>query len=205
MIKPLRVVCFGDSITGPRPREPYHHLFLKFSDLLGLMLEARRGLGTVTVLNRGWAGQTSVEAYARFVGDVLDESPDIAIVLLGGNDAASLGPRHADTRNSLTAIFSGLHDASVQTLALQYPILVNPANPEKAWRHLTANNELIGELALQYGAEVLNMQNAMDEAATRIPLRELVSPEDGVHSAFGGEIVYARALFARLIELGWIH
>ena len=204
MIAPLRVVCFGDSITGPRPREPYRHQYLKFSDLLGLMLEARRGLGTVSVLNRGWAGQTAVEAVERLQQDVLEEAPDIAVVLLGGNDAERLGPRHPQTADSLTAIFSGLAGAGIKTLALQYHLLVNPDSPETAWRHLTANNSLIGEIASSLGIPTLNLGPIMEEAATGTPLAALVSAEDGVHLSPGGEMVYARVVFARLTKLGWV-
>lgn len=204
MSKSLRVVCFGDSITGPRPREPYQHQYLKFSDLLGLMLEARRGLGTVTVLNRGWAGQTAVEARGRLEDDVLAEVPDIAVVLLGGNDAGRLGPRHSETRESLTAIFSGLREARIRTLALQYHLLVNPESPGTAWRHLTGNNGLIGETAAHLGTPTLDLGPVLEEAAADTPLAALVSPEDGVHLSPGGEVVCARAVFARLDALGWI-
>ncbi|MGI4789353.1 MAG: SGNH/GDSL hydrolase family protein [Janthinobacterium lividum] len=197
-------MCFGDSITGPRPREPYQHQYLKFSDLLGLMLEARRGLGTVTTLNRGWAGQTAVEAEERVQEDVLSESPGIAVVLLGGNDAGALGPCHPKTRESLVKIFSALRDARIKTLALQYHLLVNPASPGVAWRHLVENNALIGEAAGCFGIPVLNMEIAMEKAAGDIPLAALVSLEDGVHLSPGGEIVYARAIFDRLNDLGWI-
>ena len=205
MNEPLRVVCFGDSITGLRPREPYHHQFLKFSDLLGLMLEARLGMGSATVLNRGWAGQTSVEAHERLQGDLLDEKPDIAVVLLGGNDVGQLGAYHADTRASLLAIFSSLHESGIKTLALQYPLLVNPDSPETAWRHLIENNGLIAEIAAPLGIPVLDMEPVMQEAALHTPLASLVSLVDGVHSNFGGEMVYARAIFTRLDELGWLN
>jgi hypothetical protein len=33
---------------------------------------------------------------------------------------------------------------------------------------------------------------------------ELVSAIDGVHLNPGGEIVYARAIFAELVRLGWV-
>ena len=52
----LTVVCFGDSITGYRPGIMYRHQYLKWSDLLELMIEARTGQSSVRVLNRGFAG-----------------------------------------------------------------------------------------------------------------------------------------------------
>ena len=63
--RPFLVVCFGDSITGHLPGEPYRHLYLKWSDLLELMLEARLGLADCTrrviALSLGIIGVTAPE------------------------------------------------------------------------------------------------------------------------------------------------
>ena len=80
---PMRIVCLGDSITG----QPNLRAYLKWSFVLECMLEARIGEGKVTVLNRGIGGDTTGEALKRLQNDVLDEKPDIAIIMLGGNDA----------------------------------------------------------------------------------------------------------------------
>ena len=79
--------------------------------------------------------------------DVLAESPDIAIVLLGGNDAGRHGPCHARTRDSLAQSFPGFKCGN-QNAGITVSLLVNPASSGTAWGHLTENNELIGELAI---------------------------------------------------------
>jgi hypothetical protein len=48
------------------------------------------------------------------------------------------------------------------------------------------------------------MGEPMQRAATIQPLSELINPQDGLHLSPGGEIVYAREIFAKLCELGWI-
>ena len=53
---PITVVCFGDSITGHRPNTVYQGNYVKYSDMLGLMLEAKMGPDRVRVINSGWAG-----------------------------------------------------------------------------------------------------------------------------------------------------
>jgi lysophospholipase L1-like esterase len=200
----LKVVFFGDSITGPYPRQPYLHLYVKYVDMVGIMLEARLGIGRVEVINRGWAGDTAVEAKHRLQGDVLDERPDIVIVLLGGNDAARFGPRQPETRAALVQIFSGLHDARVKTLALQYHVLVDPNAPDTAWHHLKANNGLIADAATSFNVPLLDLGPVMNEAQGRLPLEELVETADGVHLHPAGELVFARTIFAKLVELGWV-
>lgn len=208
----LRIVCFGDSITGNRPREPYLHQYLKFSDILQAMIEARRGVGSTVVLNRGWSGDTTFPkpgqsmpgAVARLKADVIDERPDIAIVLIGGNDVAAKQVAPEQTRENLRSIARQLHDANIRALFLQYAVLPNPQNPAKAWKHLAANNAMIEEVAGEFGFPTLALQPAMDEALVRQPLAELVNLVDGVHLAPGGELVVAKAIFNRLVELDWL-
>jgi hypothetical protein len=96
---PFRVVCFGDSVTGEHPskRTAYQGQYLKFVDILGLMLEARLGSNAVEVTSSGWAGDRTLPhegwpgAVARADKDVLAFQPAIAVVLVGGSTTP--GPR----------------------------------------------------------------------------------------------------------------
>lgn len=210
--RPLTVVCFGDSITGHRPHEPHLDKFLKWSDLLQLMIEAHVGPHRAVVLNRGWSGDTTYEkksqgmpgAVARLKTDVLDARPDIAVVLLSGNDKKDTEADRQLTRSNLDRIVADLKAARVRVLMLQYHVLPNPNTPEKTWHHLARNNDLIAEVAKAHEVPVLAMQPAFDEAARTQPQPELCNVVDGVHLAPGGEMVYARAVFFRLLALGWL-
>lgn len=208
----LRIVCFGDSITGDRPRKAYLHQYLKYCDILGTIVEAAHPGTRVTILNRGWGGdatfakpsQSMPGAVGRLKEDVIDEKPDIAIVLIGGNDASSKQVTCQQTKENLRTIARSLREAGIRTLFLQYHVIVNPANPDKAWTHLASNNAAIAEIAGEFGFPVLAMQPAIDAALAHQPLEELVNPLDGVHLAPGGELVYARTLYAKLNELRWL-
>jgi len=200
---PLRIVCFGDSITGARPREDYCHAYLKYSDLLQLMIEARLGMGNAEVLNRGFAGQTSTEARERLQADILHEKPQIAVILIGGNDGSQPEISPAQSRENLHAIFAETQSAATRVLALQYHFLPGE-KADTAWHWLTKNNALIAEVARELAISTLDMLPVFQQAATRAPREELVNLEDGVHLNPGGEMVYARAIFSRLLELNWI-
>jgi lysophospholipase L1-like esterase len=76
----VRIITFGDSLTAPRPG------VITYSDILADVLP-RHGINA-DVLNRGVPGNTSSQARARFVVDVLDSHPDLVIIQLGANDAA---------------------------------------------------------------------------------------------------------------------
>jgi lysophospholipase L1-like esterase len=208
----FRVVCFGDSITGDRPRKPYLHQYLKFADVLQAMIEARAGVGSAAVLNRGWAGDATFPkpgqgmpgAVARLKEDVIDERPDVAVILIGGNDAGSKQVTPEQTRENLRAIARSLKEAGVRAVFLQYAVLLNPEKPDKAWTHLASNNATIAAVAEEFGFPTLALQPAFDAASKVQPLGELVNLTDGVHLAPGGELLVAKAVYAKLSELNWL-
>ena len=87
------IVCFGDSLTyghGAPPDESY-------PAVLGALL------GRET-LNRGRNGETSESALERLDRDVLEASPSVVILTLGGNDMLQHLPIETTVR-SLRVIF----------------------------------------------------------------------------------------------------
>lgn len=221
--KPLRIVCFGDSITGNRPREAYLDKYMKWSDLLGMLVEARTG-AKVESLNRGWAGdatyakpgQSMPGAVGRYKADIIDEKPDIAVILISGNDKKSTPEEQAATRANLEKIVGDTKAAGIKVLLLQYAVLgpqknstplpnnQDPATPDKTWYHLAGNNPLIAEVAKKFDVPTVALQPAFDEAAKTQSREALVNKVDGVHLGPYGEITTARAIFTKLVELQWV-
>ena len=198
--RPTRLVFAGDSITGWSDRSQW----LKFSELVGLMLEAHAGPGKYTVANRGWGGDSTGTLLARLDKDVLSAQPQITVLLIGGNDAKRTPEERETTRQNLEKIVTALTAAGSKILVLQYHVLNNPDNPQTIWNGLAGNNDLIAQIAAQHGLPLLNMGPRMEQALDHDRRVELCSPIDGVHLNPAGEIVYARAIFARLRELGWV-
>lgn len=99
------IVAFGDSLVAGYGAGNGEDAFSRLSLALG-----------VPVLNLGVSGDTSARARAR-IDTVLARSPDIAIIVLGGNDALQRIPVEETERN-LSAILRTLTDAGVD------PILV---------------------------------------------------------------------------------
>ncbi len=208
----LTFVCFGDSLTGYRPHQSYQGVYLKYADLLGLMAEARVGLGTVQAMNAGWAGDATYGrsgqgmpgAVARLEGDVIKRKPDFATVLIAGNDRLLLDSDRDRTLNALRKMFAQLKRANVRTLVLTYPkSRPAPENRAKAW-DLAKANPLIRKAAKEASFPVLDLEPHFARAVKEYPEKELVDPVDGVHFRPRGEMVVARALFAKLTDLGWI-
>lgn len=211
----LRVVCFGDSITGDRPwnRFSYQKHYLKFADLLQLLLEGKRGLGKAEVLNSGWSGdKTSPKpnegwpgAVGRLDVDLINLQPDIAIVLIGGNDRAKTDEQHATVQSNLEKIYQRTSAAGIKVLALQYhPALPSKEHQGKGWPLNEYANDLIAAAAAKHNIPVLDMGPSMVAAAEQYGSTAVANAKDGVHLATRGELVFARTIYAKLEALGWI-
>ncbi len=199
MSETLKIVCIGDSITGWADLSKY----MKFSNILELMIGTRIGFDAVTVINKGIGGDTTTGVRERFDVDVIENNPDIVIMLIGGNDVARKFPQEV-TRENLNYLYGKLTTANIRTLAMQYHVLPNPDNPGTAWGTLDDNNQLIAEVAGQYSIELLDMSIPMKAALSKYSQPELVSSIDGVHLNPGGELIFAKEIFNKLVELQWI-
>ncbi|MFV1966473.1 MAG: SGNH/GDSL hydrolase family protein [Pirellulaceae bacterium] len=79
----IRVVCFGDSVTGV-----YYHTGSRraYTDMLGIALRRANPRAKVEMINAGISGHTTVNALARIDRDVLSHQPDLVTVMFGLND-----------------------------------------------------------------------------------------------------------------------
>jgi lysophospholipase L1-like esterase len=191
------IVCLGDSITGA----PDLRSYAKWPDLLGLLCDSHCGDGAVAVRNHGIAGDTTAGMLGR-LGAALAARPTVLVLLAGGNDAGQGVPR-ATTAANLAAIAARSAAAGARLLGLRYHLVVHPDRPQEAWRHLPANNDLLDDAVRAAGGETVDTAAAMAAAAATMPPAQLCAP-DAVHLNPGGELVYARTVFAGLRRLGWI-
>jgi len=208
--KKLTIVCLGDSLTGPSPGAAYLDKYLKWSDLLGLSLEASLGMGRVRVHNSGRAGDTSSGVRQDLEERLLRFRPDIAILLIGANNfspdrSRGMAPSliSGELKADLKEIVSRASAAQIRVLLLQYAE-PKAENREKVWTHADAGNPVIEEVALAENVPVLNLGPAFHRAAETQPLASLASPVDGIHLNPGGELVLARAVAEKLRALGWV-
>lgn len=217
--RPCTIVCLGDSITGPRPGMAYLHQYSKWSDLLQLAIENRSGTGTVKVLNRGWAGDTSSAgpgadppgALSRLQRDVLDEKPQICVMMIGGNNFAVLKTRpeqratvEAGWRADLESLVGRMQAAGIKVLLLQYHE-PHAADPATAWATLDDGNAITAAFAAERNVPTLPLEPFFAAArAAGATAESLTNAVDGVHLNPLGEVVIARAVAGRLRALGWL-
>jgi lysophospholipase L1-like esterase len=79
----VRVVCFGDSVTGV-----YYHTGSRqaYTDMLEIALRRVSKNNNVQAINAGISGHTTVNGLKRIDTDVLDKKPDVVTVMFGLND-----------------------------------------------------------------------------------------------------------------------
>ncbi|HNW96714.1 MAG TPA: GDSL-type esterase/lipase family protein [Candidatus Paceibacterota bacterium] len=103
------VVVFGDSLTAGVGAS-------NASDSYGAYLAQSLG---ITVVNKGVGGDTTLRALERLQSDVLDLSPrpEIAIVLLGGNDLLD-GIPQTETEKNLNTIIEKIQAKGIKVILL---------------------------------------------------------------------------------------
>lgn len=81
--QPVRVVCFGDSVTGV-----YYHTGSRraYTDMVGIALRRLAPAAEITMINAGISGHTTVNGLARLERDVLSHRPDLVTIMFGLND-----------------------------------------------------------------------------------------------------------------------
>jgi len=79
----VRVICFGDSVTGV-----YYHTGSRraYTDMLGIALRQAAPQANIEMLNAGISGNTTENALARIDRDVISHRPDLVTVMFGLND-----------------------------------------------------------------------------------------------------------------------
>lgn len=231
---PFRVVCLGDSITGPGPDAPpapaaghetaapassgaskslrydpeqrdYLATYPKYADMLGLVLDTQLGEGKAQVINRGWAGIDSTRTLARMDTAVLSLKPQVVTILIGGNDFGG-GITDAVKAQLHTNLTAIVGKCKAAGIKV---LLLEYATPRaddmtNVWTHLNAGNPTIAQVAKETDVPTLELAPHFDEAAKTHPLSELAGTRDGVHLSPYGEIITARAIYFKLRDLGWL-
>mgnify|MGYP001166471974 FL=1 len=123
--RPVRVVCFGDSVTGV-----YYHTGSRraYTAMLGLALEAAVPGTRVRAINAGISGHTTADGLSRIDKDVLAHKPDIVTVMFGLNDMVRVSP--ADYRKNLITIVGRCRKIGAEVvLATPNNVIDTPRRP----------------------------------------------------------------------------
>ena len=207
--EPVRIVCFGDSITGL-----YYHSGNRraWPEMLKVALSRLYPKADVTVFNAGVSGNTSAQGLARMQTDVLARAPQLVVIMFGMNDLAygAVTPEQDAAKKAafvgnLKTMVGRCRDAGAEAILCTQ----NPVYPEAA---PARPPERVGEFAAlirQTGAElqapvadVYSEWKALRESdarAWRLLMSETIHPAMAGHKRMAERV--AETIAGRAVSL----
>ncbi len=197
--EPVRIVCFGDSVTGL-----YYHTGGRrtYTDMLGIALQRAYPKAQIEMVNAGVSGNTTVNALARLEKDVLARKPDLVTVMFGLNDMTRVPL--GDYEKNLRAIAGKIRGVG-STVIFCTPNAVittdrRPADKLKNYCEVVRNAAAVMNIPLCDSFWEFEAMRAEDPEGWRMTLSDEIHPNMAGHKAIAGQL--ARTISGRAIELG---
>lgn len=183
----VRVVCFGDSVTGV-----YYHTGSRraYTDMLGIALRRAGPQAKVEMINAGISGHTTTNGLARMDRDVLGHNPDLVTVMFGLNDMTRLSIEQY--KKNLKKIVAKCRAAGSEVaLATPNNVIDTPNRPtEKLLRYCDAVREVGRELRVP----VCDCYRELDAARSHDESNWRLLMSDEIHPNMDGHQRMATAL-----------
>ncbi len=199
-----RILFQGDSITDAgRTKDDFYHLGVGYANMVKVSMNTDYP-NEYEFINRGVAGNSIVDLYARVKVDFINLKPDYASIFIGVNDTwhELENNNGVDTdrfENIYTMLIEDVKAACPETkLMIISPYVLEgsgtcnteeePDRLDRFRKDLAEKAAVAKRIAEKYNLPLLELQPAMDEACTKAPASHWVY--DGVHpTAFGHELL----------------
>lgn len=197
--EPVKVVCFGDSITGV-----YYHTggVRAYPDMLGIALRRTYPDAKLTMVNAGISGHTTVLGLQRIERDVLAEGPDLVTVMFGMNDV--VGVPIETYRENLREIVDQCRAVGAEVL-LCTPNSVYDEDQGRPMEKLAQYAQVVRDVAAEKQVPLADCWQAYEDIraadlrAWRLLLSETIHPNMNGHKVFAEEI--ARVISGQRVSL----
>lgn len=180
--RPVRIACFGDSLTEGYGLSPDEALPVVLERML------REDNLRCTCLNFGVSGDTAGDGLAR-INDVIDAEPDAAFIEFGANDCF-VGEPVETVRQNFIAIIETLLAQKIPLLLVGITALTDFGPDYKA-----QFDPLFGELAEQYELPLF------PDILSSYFGNSMMTLMDGMHPNEQGVEAIARSLYPQVREL----
>jgi lysophospholipase L1-like esterase len=153
----VRIVCFGDSITGV-----YYHTGGRraWCDLLGVALNRIYPKARIEMINAGISGNNTAAALKRMEVDVLTHNPQLVVVMFCMNDVAGLTPEAF--RANLAEIVRRSRDRGAEVV-LMTPNSIYPDDPRRPPSRVVQYVEIVRQVGLELSVPVADCFRAYEE------------------------------------------
>lgn len=185
--KPIKVVCFGDSVTGV-----YYHSGSRraYTDMLGLALQRVSGNTNVVMINAGISGHTTVNALARIDRDVLAHKPDVVTVMFGLNDMTRVSLD--DYRANLKTIVAKCRSAGAEVVLATPNNVIDTAS--RPTNKLVKYCDVVREVSRELSVPLCDTCQQLDGTRTMSPFDWRLLMSDSIHPNMAGHKKIAEQL-----------
>ena len=184
---PVRIVCFGDSITGV-----YYHTGGRraWCDMLGIALQQTYPQARLELHNAGVSGNTTTAGLARIDRDVFAYNPHLVVVMFGMNDCktANLGV----FQDNLKTIVQRCH-ASGAAVVLCTPNSIYPDDKTR-FANLPFYVDSVRVLAAEMSIPVADCFLAYKDLRAADPLAWKLLMSETIHPCMNGHRLFAETI-----------
>ena len=188
----VRIVCFGDSITGV-----YYHSGSQraWCDMLGLALQQAYPRAQLEMINAGLSGHTTVNALARIDRDVIAQKPNLVVVMFGMNDVVRVQPQVF--QQNLSTIARRCLDSGAAVILCTPNSIDDTSTRTNAGLSDLARR--IQQVADDYQLPVVDFFRAWQQARKRDETQWMLMMSDTIHPNMHGHKLFAE-LIAKTIS-----
>lgn len=186
--EPVKIVCFGDSVTGL-----YYHTggVRTYTDMLGIALERAYPKSDVIAVNAGISGHTTANALARIDKDVLAHRPDLVTVMFGLNDMVKIDDIAAYRKNLAEIISRCRATGAEVVLCTPNSVITTGSRPKDK---LEKYCEAVREVAADEGVGLCDSFAAFEAMREADPLGWRLTLSDEIHPNMAGHKAIAEQL-----------
>jgi len=186
--KDVRIVCFGDSITGR-----YYHTGsrLAYPDLVEQGLRRLFPKGQITVINAGISGNSTPAGLKRMDRDVISKKPHLVIVMYGMNDLV-MDRQESFAANMKTIIKRARDSGAAVLLCTQNSIY--PGSARRPQERLARYTQIIRDVGKETNASVADCYAAYEAIRERDPKEWAMLMSETIHPNLNGHRVFAQTI-----------
>ena len=186
--RPVRIVGFGDSITGV-----YYHTGGRraWTEMLGVALQRIYPGAQLQMINAGISGNKTSNALDRIDRDVLAHQPDLVVVMFGMNDVAA-HPQDVYEANLRTIIEKCRAVGSEVVLCT--PNAINQGDERRPLAKLGEYADIVRRLGGELGTPVVDFHARFGAIQTEEPRRWITIMSDAIHPNMRGHELFAEEI-----------
>lgn len=186
--RPVRIVGFGDSITGV-----YYHTGGRraWPEMLGVALQRIYPDSQIEMINAGISGNKTSSALARIDKDVLAHQPDLVVVMFGMNDVAAHPPDVYEA--NMRTIIEKIRAIGAE-IVLCTPNAINQGDERRPLAKLGEYADIVRGLGGELDIPLVDFYTQFATIQAEDPRRWITIMSDAIHPNMRGHELFAEQI-----------